>query len=237
MENQTIVSNTPNGVSVVTVTPAPDIREFVRLVRAGAECWEQAGEVLVKLRNEDKFAFQKIHDEHPFITVEALEIFHHIGTKSLYPLVMLLPRDICAKVRTMRYEAQKAISTTPVEVVTRMVGDKPVIVHKSVAKLTSMEARTALCARGQVPVKAQIKAMINKITPPILPKPKPMLPKELERKPIARKKFAVRRGPSGAWIFEPTMATPYNVQRVMLEGGQAVIELCEWGGQVNNKPG
>ncbi len=221
-DNGNSVRNRPIGYNPLN----PEIEQFVQHVNAGVDSWEKAGSILVHLHDQDKNVFSKIIATHSFITRDMLDVFYNIGQGTLYPMVMLLPRSIIHHVRKMRYDAQKRVMSDPVQLVTRFSGDKPVIVRKPVAQLTAKEAEYALWKKGNRSVDWQIKHLGDK------PKPNGFVSSggmPAIRKPVAMAKFKVKRGPNGIWMFEPTTETPYNVQAVILENGQAVIELCEWG--------
>jgi hypothetical protein len=231
MENATIVQD--NGRSrpaVIKIDLAPRVEEFIRHVTAGVDSWEKAGQVLISLHHENRNVLREINEKYPFITIDSLEIFLHIGQRTLYPLVMLLPRQVLGVVRTMRYDAQKEITTHPVNVVTRCVGDKPVIIRKSVAKLTSEEVKRSLFSRGNRSIEWQLRYLRNEsgLNQALAPESKRLTPKEVERVPKMVGRFAVRRGIAGSFIFEKTTASKSTNQRIILDGGQAVIELCEY---------
>lgn len=230
MENQTIVQSARNGTASVQVIPAPTVDAFIAAVRRGVESWEEAGGILVQLAREDKNIFRKIAHDYPFITIDTLEVFHHIGTKSLYPMTVLLPRHVFPRVREMSYETQKKVCSEPVSVVTRMSGDKPVVIEKGIAKLTADEARKALCRRGNRSVEKQVKALTDgpdwATFTANTPKP---VPATAQRLPKSVGLYSVRRGIGGKdFVFEKTTARPYTLQKIILQHGQAVIELTEY---------
>jgi hypothetical protein len=198
---------------------------FVTALQAGVNAWEAAGKILVSLRHEDEQVFQRIQKEHPFITPDMLEVFWNFGMRTMYPMVSLLPNGVRKHVQAMRYDAQVKICSEPVQVVTRLVGDKPVVVRKPVSRLTELEARRALGPKGNVSVERQVRELT---APP--PDPVTMMPKTVvtERRPKEVARFAVSRGVAGTWRFEPTMANPFTTQRVRLELGQCVIVIEEY---------
>ena len=231
MENTTAIQTNGNGGRPVKIDIAPSIREFIGYVHAGVSAWEKAGEILVKLRNEDPGVFRKITDAYEFITADSLEIFYSIGIRTLYPLTMLLPRRVSSAVRLMRYDAQKKVCQEPVNVVSRMVGDKAVIERKSVAKLTEREVKQALYPKGNRSVDWQVR----KLTAPShdlsdhAKKEVWRAPAPTTRVPVSVGFYAVRRAAAGAgFCFEKTPARPVTTQRVLLTSGQAVIELTEY---------
>lgn len=210
-----------------TESVKPTIEMFVTALQAGVNAWEAAGKILVALRREDDEIFKRIQKEHPFVTGDMLEVFWNFGMKTMYPMVALLPRAVFGHVRNMAYEFQVKVCSEPIQVVTRMVGDKPVIVRKPVSRLTADEAKRALWRKGNHTVEHQVKELsatpINTIQE-LLPKNKtiaPRTPKEVAR-------FAVSRGTAGTWRFEKTTANPWNTQNVRLECGQCVIVLTEF---------
>jgi hypothetical protein len=211
--------------------PEPTIKNFVAALQAGVEQWEIAGRILVTLRNEDATVFRKITEAHSFITLDTLEVFYHIGQRTLYPLTVLLPKHVFRSLREMSYEQQVKLCATPINVVTRMVGDKPVIIRKPIAQLSQDDCRKTLWRKGNFSVDHQVKQLTN--PKPITlqsftPKPKSGAVQIPVRTPKSVGFFAVSRGPAGTWRFEKTNARPMSSQRVLLECGQAVIELTEY---------
>jgi hypothetical protein len=204
----------------------PSIDLFVTGIHAGINSWEAAGKILVKLLHEDANAFKRIIKAHPWLTIDLLEVFHSIGLRTFYPMVVLLPRPAYNRVRLMPYDVQQRICVEPVEVVTRLVmNDKPVIERKPVAQLTACEAERALDNHGQRPVKKQIQSLKE---PVVVAKPI-SVENVNERKPREVGRFAVSRGTAGSWRFEKTTASPFTTQNVRLEHGQCVIVLQEYG--------
>jgi hypothetical protein len=207
----------------------PTIEMFITALNAGINAWEAAGKILVALRAEEDDVFKRIHKDHPFVTQDMLEVFWNFGMRTLYPMVPLLPRTCQKFMREMPYEVQQRICAEPVQIVTRIVGDKPVVLRKPVTQLTAEECGRALWRNGNYTVEHQIKQMQNppvKTIQELLPQPKTVVE---ERKPREVARFAVSRGTAGTWRFENTMANPFNTQNVRLEQGQCVIVLQEYG--------
>jgi len=214
------------NLSLQADTAPPSIDLFVTAIHAGINSWEAAGKILVKLLHEDANAFKRIIKAHPWLTIDLLEVFHSIGLRTFYPMVVLLPKQVYNRVRSMPYDVQQRICIEPVEVVTRLVmNDKPVIERKPVARLTACEAERALDNHGQRPIKKQVADLK---APVVIAKPlnvavvSERVPKEVGR-------FAVSRGTAGSWRFEKTTANPFTTQNVRLEHGQCVIVLQEYG--------
>lgn len=198
---------------------------------AGAQHWREAGVILVQLRNEDEHAFERIIAAHNFITHDMLEIFYHIGTKALHPMAPLLPRHVLAEVRKagMTYEAQEAVMTGNVTVVTRVDHGVPVTKSKPISKLTAKEARYALTRKGNASVAKQVdrlKGMDNKKAE-LSSKPvaKPTAPAIRQPKTIGN--WVIRRTPGG-YTFEKTTAQHSSMQRITLSDGAALIQLVEY---------
>ncbi len=235
MQNQAIIYYTGNRCHNQSVNLAaqaeetePTIAKFIVCINAGVNSWEAAGRILVSLHKQDRDVFKRIQKEHPFINHDMLEIFHHIGTRSLYPMTLMLPRQSFNVVRLMPYEKQVKICAEPVEVVTRIVGDKPVVVRKNVAQMTADECRRALYDKGAYTVDHQVSQMTTmpaKTIQALTPKPTPSNP---ERVPKVIGRYIVRRGVGGQIVFEPTGASAYSTQRVILQEGKAIIELAEY---------
>lgn len=203
----------------------PTVENFITALNAGSDNWVMAGEILVTLRNEDEFVFNKLCHDYPFVTPDILETFYQIGLHTLNPMALLLPRHAFNAVRQMKVNHQDVVMCNPIEIVSRMAGDKPVVVRKGIAKLSPDECRRALSKKGPVPVERQIKNMMA-----LTPKPLPQIPRASVqvRTPVEVARFAARRGVGGSWVFEKTMARNCTEQRVLLHTGQAVIVLTEY---------
>lgn len=218
------------NLAAQTESTKPTIEAFIAAFEAGVNAWEAAGRILVALRNDDSEIFKKIQNQHPFITADMLEIFWNFGKQLLYPTVALLPRHCQAAVSVMPYDVQKQVCHDPVEVVTRCVGDRPVVIRKPISRLTADECKRALWRNGNLSVETQVKRLQNPFQPvKYADKPKVDLSLVNTRAPKEVGRFIVRRGVGGTWTFEKTMANPFTAQNVRLEQGQAVIVLTEFG--------
>lgn len=209
------------------------IESFVSCVKSGVESWEKAGQIIVALRKSDPLIFERINRSYPFITIDSLEMFYGIGTKSVYPMTLLMPRHVFSVVRGLGYDTQKSLMEEPIQIVTRIAAGKPVIERKSIAKCSKDDIRKAICSRGNIPVEKQVKALTRQqetsVSVALAPKPKVVAsPKDIQRVPVSRGLFAIYRNNAGNFCFEKTTARPYNLQRVMLEDGRAVIELAQY---------
>ena len=185
--------------------------------------------MLVSLRNEDEKIFEKLILAHSYLTQDMLEIFYHIGTRSLHPLSVLLPKHVFTAVKGMSYEAQGRFCSEPVQVVTRLVkGGDPVVVRKRISQLTKDEAKWALNRKGNVPVQTQVNKIrsLELLGPAVPAKPfvEPTKRVELQRTPKVIGNYIIRHTPHG-YAFEKTPANPYTTQRVLLSNGSAVISL------------
>lgn len=226
METATSVQGAGGRASTATT-----IQDFVTAVQEGCESWESAGKILVALHREDPDIFKRINKEFPFLNTDALELFYQIGIGSLYPMTLLLPRHVMSAARYLPYEKQKLLCSEPVQIVTRIVGGKPTVIRKPAATMSREDVKLAIGHRSIFTVERQVARMnhatrINHATfPAALPTP---LPAEMKRVPKVLAKVVIQRGVGGRFIMEPTTATPYNVQRLLLEGGKAVVELTAY---------
>lgn len=225
---ETSPTNTINHASITPVRcdAKPTVEHFVAALNAGSDSWVKAGEILVALRNEQPTIFNKICHDYPFVTQDILDVFYQIGIHTLNPMALLLPRHAFNAVRQMRYDAQSRVLSEPIEIVTRIVGDKPVVIRKGVAKLTPDECRRALYRRGVIPVSKQVDRMKTPPAPAFKAKATP--PPLVVRTPKEVARFAVSRGVAGTWRFERTMARSVFEQSVTLEHGQSIIVLTEY---------
>lgn len=216
--------------AVKSVEEKPTIAQFIEAISAGIKQWEKAGQILVALRRDDPDVFKRIQQEHSFITNDTLEVFHNIGTGSLYPMAVLLPRHQFRAICEMSYDKQVKICHEPVQIVTRMVGDKPVVIRKPVTKMSEAECKQALWRKGNLSVETQVRRLTEtpiKTIQELLPKntaPTPAIrvPKEVKR-------YAIRLAVGGVgFCFEQTTACGSHEQRILLHEGQALIVLTEW---------
>ena len=223
MENKALIKRDGAAVAV----EKPTVAAFVEAVQAGVQSWETAGRILVALRLEDEDAFKRINKLHPFITMETIEVFYHIGLKAIYPLIVLMPRHVFKALREMKYEAQVECCTKPIDIVSRISGGGPVVLRKPIAQLSADECKKALWRKGNRSVEHQVKALESPVINIDGMLPKPVI--NPQRVPVVVGRYAVRRAAAGAgFAFEKTDARPYNVQRILLQTGQAVIELTEY---------
>ena len=225
MENKALVKS--NGVTVIDAQSKPTIESFVAALNAGVQQWELAGRILISLRNEDEDCFKRINKAHPFISIETLEVFYHIGMRTIYPLIVLLPRHAFKALREMKYEQQVKLCSEEIGIVTRIKQDKPVITWKPISKMSADECKKALCRKGNRSIEHQVKQLQTPVVDIDGLLPKPVLPAAV-RVPKVVGKYSVRRAVGGGFCFEKTMSTPYTTQRILLQDGQAVIELTEW---------
>lgn len=183
------------------------------------------------MHRHDRHIFAKIIAKRRKLTVPYLELLLQIGNKEIYFEIMYLADHVREYLlsKRIRYAAQKSVMCRNIELVTRMVGDKPLIEQRPIAELNLSEVKRAVGKNGQIPIAVQIKAITN-------PPPKPAPKTTTETIPVRKKRFlgnfAVRQNAAGQFIFEPTKAIPYNLQHCQVERIEgkrnATIALWEW---------
>lgn len=80
--------------------------DFLRLIKAGIDCWRQAGEILCKLVEADPQIFGKITRRVPWLTHDILLAFQRIGQRQLCPYLLLDGSAASKRLSFLPYEKQ-----------------------------------------------------------------------------------------------------------------------------------
>lgn len=134
------------------------MEDFLKAVKAGIQCWELAGQILVKLKAQDSGIFKKIMMHAKWMTAEILTSFYRIGEGKLYPQVMLLRQCPAESALLMaEYDVQRQLCNEPVKVCLEIQKDgTPRLETRWIQELGKEEA--ALVFKGRVlrPINEQI---------------------------------------------------------------------------------
>ena len=118
----------------------PLITEFVGLVTQGIECWNKAGEVVVRLLDEHNMTISEIAETCELLTEDIVTRFEQLGRKQLVPC--LLVADYAAAKHLMRlpYSEQKRAVETSVDLLV-CEGKEISVLKVSVENLTPAQCR------------------------------------------------------------------------------------------------
>lgn len=196
------------------------IETFVVLVRSGIELWSRAGEMLVKLVEENPNVYAEIIEKNQSITFEMLLAFERMGRKQIYPPLLMDTSPGAKKLLELPYEMQEKFCKEPVEVVISDNGDSPIVEKRYVKELTGYEARVVFSDERPRTVSEQVE---------FKKKHKPQgKPKRTTIKTVGT--FLLKLSPSGAVVIEKSTAT-VGLQSVKLfeKDGvkQCLIRLIE----------
>lgn len=236
----------------VEFTGESTIEEFLKCLKAGIQCWELGGQILVELYERDKTVFSKILKHAPFLTTETLMSFLRIGYGKLYPPLLLMRK--CPAERqlvTAPIETQRRALTQPIEVVVDDKPAKPIVKQLHVTELGKQTCALVFSNTGKIRSKqeqldylaAQRRASIQATAYAKLPSP-PTAPSFKPKPPAEVVPSSGRRMLSlGCWllVFEHGQAKvvklegppPLNAQAITLAEGlpghlTATLELKRW---------
>jgi hypothetical protein len=88
---------------------ADPVDEFLRAIKAGIDCWREAGEILCRLVENDPGVFGAISRRVPWLTYDILLAFQRIGQKQLCPYLLLDGSAASKRLAFLPYEKQVAI--------------------------------------------------------------------------------------------------------------------------------
>jgi hypothetical protein len=115
-------------------------------------------------------------------------------------LIVLLPRHAFKALREMKYDQQVKLCSEPVEIVSRISYDKPVVLRKPIAKMSADECKKALWRKGNRSVEHQVKVLQTSAIDIDGMFPKPVLP-EAVRTPKVVGRYAVLRAVGGGFFI------------------------------------
>lgn len=96
-----------------------DIAALVGKIELGISFWEDAGELVVKLKEKHDDFFGQVADRHEWITLEMLNTLEAIGRKTLHPRLLLAPKFTLSQFASLSYADQKYAVENPIAVVER----------------------------------------------------------------------------------------------------------------------
>jgi hypothetical protein len=177
-----------------------DIQKFASHINAGLINWEAAGQILVDLKKKCAWVFETITENYPWITMDMLHLFHQIGTRLVWPGVLMVSNHhVARQLSFMPYEAQRQAVESPIPVVISVNSEGQEVVKRSVSELNRSEAERCFSCRGIVSVDDQAK---------ILLKSKPSGCSGALRVNHKEKREAIKKKPSGPAVGVVVPAAP-----------------------------
>lgn len=111
--------------------------ELVGLIAKGIECWQKAGEVVVKIIDEDGMSVEEIAASSDFLTEDIVFRFEQIGRKLLSPVLMIADYPAARHIIKLSYKEQEEMICGSVEVLLEN-GES---LNISVQNLTQLQCR------------------------------------------------------------------------------------------------
>lgn len=128
------------------------IETFVVLVKSGIELWTKAGEMLVKLVEQNPNIYSEIIAKSPTITFEMLLAFERMGRKQIYPPLLMDNSPAAKMLLELPYDMQERFSKEQVELVVSEDGDTE---KRYLKELNAFEAKQMFDSDGIRPVEKQ----------------------------------------------------------------------------------
>lgn len=85
------------------------VDDFLRAIKAGIDCWREAGEILCKLLEDDPQVFGTISRRVPWLSTDILMAFQRIGQRQLCPYLLLDGSAASKRLAYMPYDTQVEI--------------------------------------------------------------------------------------------------------------------------------
>jgi hypothetical protein len=131
------------------------ISQVVDLIHKGIESWQEAGLVLMELRQRKPGIFADIIKREPMLTVDMLTTIERIGRREIYPRLLLDSSIAAKKIRRYPYAEQERLCREPIDVVVSRDNGHVVVSKKMATELSLHEVERALGKDGPIPVEKQ----------------------------------------------------------------------------------
>lgn len=135
------------------------IDRFIKLIQRGINCWVNAGELLVKMTEEDPDICHKILSHHKHISEATLDAFLRIGRKEVHPYLIMDPSPAAKRLAALPYEDQLKIYNEGLPVVVEDPERGLVRQFKKVHDVTAKELAVVFQADKIRTVKEQIEVL------------------------------------------------------------------------------
>lgn len=123
------------------IVPTDSVQEFAALVQSGIDSWTRAGELLVRMAENDHGIYSKIAKAHPSITISMLHAFERIGMKKTYAPLLADASAAGRALMELSFDEQKKYFHEPMEVVISVRGGSNVTKKKRLDELSKHEVR------------------------------------------------------------------------------------------------
>jgi hypothetical protein len=120
---------------------AARVGEFLQFLRQGVEMWVKAGEILVKLVEDDPKVFDLILQNDPHINARLLYKLEEIGRRRLHPLLALGGGAGCSALAKLPMSQQERYLKEPVALVVHTPQGKTDILQVRVQDMTPEQAK------------------------------------------------------------------------------------------------
>ena len=118
----------------------PLITEFVALVTQGIECWNKAGEIVVRLLDEHNMTIADIAETSELLTEDIVTRFEQLGRKQLIPCLLVADYPAARHLVRLPYSEQKRAVETSVDLLV-CEGKETSVLKVSVENLTPTQCR------------------------------------------------------------------------------------------------
>jgi hypothetical protein len=118
----------------------PLITEFVALVTQGIECWNKAGEIVVRLLDEHNMTIADIAETSELLTEDIVTRFEQLGRKQLIPCLLVADYPAARHLVRLPYSEQKRAVETSVDLLV-CEGKETSVLKVSVENLTHTQCR------------------------------------------------------------------------------------------------
>jgi hypothetical protein len=118
----------------------PLITEFVALVTQGIECWNKAGEIVVRLLDEHNMTIADIAETSELLTEDIVTRFEQLGRKQLIPCLLVADYPAARHLMRLPYSEQKRAVETSVDLLV-CEGKETSVLKVSVENLTPTQCR------------------------------------------------------------------------------------------------
>lgn len=96
-------------------TKNPLVNEFMALVAQGIECWSKAGEIIVKMIDDDGMTIAEIAESSDMLTEDIVTRFEQLGRKQIVPNLLVADYPAARHMIRLPYSEQKRVVENSVE--------------------------------------------------------------------------------------------------------------------------
>jgi hypothetical protein len=118
----------------------PLITEFVALVTQGIECWNKAGEIVVRLLDDHDMTIADIAETSELLTEDIVTRFEQLGRKQLIPCLLVADYPAARHLVRLPYSEQKRAVEASVELLV-LEGKEHSLLKVAVENLTPAQCR------------------------------------------------------------------------------------------------